>query len=446
MNVIICGAGEVGTHAAEVLAAAGHSITVIDQMADRLATIDESMDVRTMLGNCANADVLREVGADHERAAVVAATDSDEINLLTATVAKGVGCGKIIARVHHSAYFDHRGLDYRQHLHIDQLICPEFSTAQSVAAALRNPAALMVENFASGHIEMQQFPVSPNAPATGKTLIELDLPKGMRLAAIRRGDRAFLPVATTEIQAEDVVILVGNRDVFHLGRKLFVKSEAKRQHLVIMGGSSMGVWLCRALQDRAFSIRLFEPDRERAEELAEKLDWVTVMNADPTDASTFEEEKIADADGFIGLTDDDEHNILGCALAKSVGVKQVISVVQRPRYVHLMKRVGIDNAYSPRIVAVRHIERSLDDSPLLSMASLAKGVIEAYRVIVSPTAEAVGKPLKSLPLSPDWMIVARQHGDEINVPTAEDLIHVGDMLMAVGKHGTESKLKQVFRK
>ena len=446
MKVIICGASEVGTHAAEVLAAAGHDITVIDQNSKRLATIDDTMDVRTLLGNCANADVLRQVGAHSDQAAVVAATDSDEINLLTAAVAKGIGAGKTIARVHHSAYFDRRGLDYRHHLNIDHLICPEYSTAQAVAAALRNPAALMIENFASGQIEMQQFPVSDNAPAVGKSLAELDLPKGMRLAAIRRGNRAFLPVATTEIEIADVIILVGNKDIFGVGRKLFMKSDSRRQRLVIMGGSALSVWLGRALRDKDFSIRLFEPDRARAEELADKLDWLTVVNADSTNATIFEEERISEADAFIGVSDDDEHNILGCALAKSVGVKQVVSVVQRPRYVHLMKRVGIDHAFSPRIVAVRQIEQNLDDSPLLSMATLAKGVIEAYRVIVSPTSDAVGKPLKSLLLSPDWMIVAVQHGDEVRVPTADDFVHGGDTLMAVGKHGTESKLKQVFGK
>jgi trk system potassium uptake protein TrkA len=446
MNVIICGASEVGTHAAEVLAAAGHGITVVDRNAERLAAIDDLMDVRTFAGNCANADVLREVGGDDSDSAVVAATDSDEINLLTATVAKGIGAGKTIARVHHSAYFDRRGLDYRKHLNIDHLICPEYSTAQAIAAALRNPAALMIENFASGQIEMQQFPVSADAPAVGKSLVQLDLPKGMRLAAIRRADRAFLPVATTEIEAADIVILVGNKDIFGTGRKLFMKSDTRRQRLVIMGGSAMAVWLGRALRDKDFSIRLFEPDRDRAEKLAEKLDWLTVVNAEATDVSVFEDERLGEIDGFVGLSEDDEHNILGCALAKSVGVKQVISVVQRPRYVHLMKRVGIDHAFSPRIVAVRHIEQNLDNSPLLSMASLAKGVVEAYRVIVSPTSDAVGKPLKSLRLSPDWMIVAVQHGDNVRVPTADDFIHGGDTLMAVGKHGTENKLKQVFGK
>jgi trk system potassium uptake protein TrkA len=444
MNVIICGAGEVGTYCAEVLARDGHNITVIDARPERLRQIEETMDVRILQGNCANADLLREAGAADREAALVAATNSDEINLLTAAVAKGVGIGRVCARVHHSAYFEQRGLDYKTHFGIDRLICPEFSTAQAVASTLRNPAALAIEMFASGQIETQEFPLSPGAEAIGKSLAELPLPQGVRLAAIRRAGTAFLPSAATVIEADDGVILVGNTDVIGSARKLFQRSDPGRQRLVVMGGSSLSVWLCRALQERAFSIRLFEPDRARAEELAEKLDWVTVLNADATDVAVFEEEGIAEADAFVGATYDEEHNILACAWAKAAGVGHVIGIVQRRRYLHVVERINIDHAFSPRVVAVRQIERAINDAPMLQMASLAEGVIDVYRVKVRATAEAVGKPLRKLPLSPDWMVAAISHDGHVRVPSADDFIHAGDAVMVIGRHGAESKLKQIF--
>ncbi|MHC4996328.1 MAG: Trk system potassium transporter TrkA [Planctomycetota bacterium] len=445
MNVIICGAGEVGTHAAEVLTEIGHDITIIDQDPERLKNLNDSMDVRTLLGNCANADVLIQAGAEEDNCALVAATERDEVNLLTAANARQLGAVKTIARVHHSAYYDQRGLNYRKTYGINRLVCPEYSTAQAIASTLRNPAALAIENFASGQIEMQEFPVDDGAPAIGKQLIELGLPKGTRLAAIRRGEEAFLPVATTVIEDDDVVILVGNADGFHEGRQMFQKKKGgRRRRLVIMGGTPMGVWLCRALRDRRFSIRLFEPDPERAEELAEKLDWVTVLKTDPTDEAVFEEERIDEVDAFVGLADEDEKNILGCAWAKSSGVPQVISVVQQSRYVKLIGRVGIDHAFSAREVAVRQIARDFDDSPLLQMASLAEGVIDAFRVKVRATSEAVGKPLRKLRLGPDWSIAAIRHGENTRVPTADDFIHAGDTVMVIGHHGQEDRLRKIF--
>jgi len=444
MNVIICGAGEVGTHAAEVLGDAGHDITVVDNAPAKLAAIEETLDVRILEGNCANADVLIEAGADDPEGALVAATSFDETNLLTCAVARGLGIGKTIARVHHSAYFRKRGLDYESHLGITRLICPEFSASQEIASTLRNPASLYIESFGEGHIEMQEFRVTRGAAAVDKALIDLGLPRGVRVAAVKQGDQVSLPVATTVFKEGDRVILVGNVEVFQEGRKLFQRTRSGQQRIVLAGGSATAVWLCRALQDRSLNLRLFEADRKRAEDLAEKLDWVTVVHGDATDLALFEEERIGEADAYIGLDDDDEHNILGCAWAKAAGVKQTVAVVQKPRYLGLLKRIGIDHAFSPRRVAVRQIARTFEIKRMLQIATLAEGVIDCYRIRVDPTADAVGKPLSKIKLSPDWMIAAIHHGDRTYVPGADDFIHAEDIVVCIGKHGAERRLTALF--
>ena len=169
MNIVICGTGDVGTHAAEMLATAGHSITVIDVDAKPLRSIEETMDVRTLQGNCAEARVLQQADAKNADM-VVAATSVDEVNLLTASLAKGLGATKSIARVHHTAFFERPGIDYQQHLNIDRLICPEYSTALAISRTLRNPGAVAIENFARGRIEMQEFNASASGSAVGKRL------------------------------------------------------------------------------------------------------------------------------------------------------------------------------------------------------------------------------------------------------------------------------------
>jgi trk system potassium uptake protein len=443
MNIIICGAGEVGSHAAEVLAAAGHDITVIDLDADRLRAIGESMDIGTLQGNCAHAEVLREAGVERTDM-LVAATSSDEINLLTAASAKAVGAKKTIARVHRSAYFEQRGLDYRAHFRIDHLICPEFATATAIARTMRNPAAVEIEHFSEGAVDMQEFAVSDSAPALEKPLMNVKLPPGTRVAAVARGDDVFVPDAHTAVMKGDRVILVGNADVFQEARRMFLRSEAGRRKVVIMGGNVMTVWLCRALRERNWSIRVFETNRGRAEELADKLDWVTVIRADPTDRAVYMEESIGLADVFVALLDDDEANIIGSVLAKTLGVTKVMAVVQRATYVDLLYHVGVDVSFSPRTVAAKEIESILDISPLRLMASLADRFLAVYRVRPGPDAPAIGVPLRDVKLGANWVIAALRRGGVVWVPTADDAIQKDDIVLVVGRHGMEKQLRQFF--
>ena len=443
MNIIICGAGQVGTYSAEFLAKADHDITVVDSDPARLKTIADTMDVATCAGNAAQAEILREAGgADADL--VVAATDRDEVNLLSAAVAKAIGTAKTIARVHHNSFFSNRGLDYEKHLGIDRLICPEYSTAQAIASKLRNPGALAVENFARGAILMQQLPVAPTATAIGKPLSELALKTGTRLAAITRGGDAFIPDASSTVQAGDHVILVGNKRAFQEARKLFHDDKAGRRRVVIMGGTATAVWLCRTLHDRNFSIRLFEINRERAEELAEKLDWVTVIQADPTDQSVADEEKLGQADAFVALRHDEEANIIASVLAISLGVTHAYAVVRSASYTQLGSHIGVNDTFNPAEEAGKEIERTLEERPLHKMSSLAGGVADAYLVRVNIKGEVVGKRLKDIKLSPNWIVAAIRRSDKAWVPGADDMLEVGDTALLIGKRGAEKQLKKLF--
>ena len=443
MNMVICGAGEVGWHVAETFAARRNSITMIDQQSERLRAIEEALDVRTLLGNAADAEVLQEAGAATADL-VLASTDRDEVNLLSASIAKGVGAAQTIARVHHPAYFEQRGLDYQQHLGIDWMICPEYATSQAMARLLRNPGALAIEEFARGRIEIQEFRVGENAPGVGRRLADVDIPPGCRLAAVKRDREAFVPEATTVILADDTIVMVGNRDVFQQGCRQFAQKSPGRRKIVLMGGTPMAVWLCRSLREREYSIRLFEKNRSEAQKLADELDWVTIIQADPTDRTVFQEEHLAQADVFVALLDDDEANIIGCVLAKSLGVTEVMAVVQRSNFLDLLYDIGVDRPFSPRMVAAKEIEELLDESPLRQVASLAAGYIDVFRVRIGPNAPVIGKPLREIRLTPQAMIVAAQRGREVQVPGADDVLQAGDIALVVGKHGEKPMLRKVF--
>lgn len=443
MNVVIAGVGEVGRHAAEILGAAGHNITVIDLSAEKLRKLEDTLDIRSLRGNCAHAEIIAEAGGA-KCDLFLAATNSDEINLLTASVAKGVGARQCLARVHHSAYFGARGIDYKAHLGIDRLICPDYLTGRAIARTLRNPGAMALENFARGAIEMQQLRIDKTDLALDVPLSELPLPDGVRVAVIQRNSRAFLPDGGSRILDGDVVTLIGETGGFEAAHSLLKIKKPTRRNVVLMGGSPIAVWLCRALKRRDFSVRLFETDRERAEELASKLEHVTVVHADAIEPAVFAEEHLGSTDAFVALTADDEHNILAAAQAKSMGATSAIVVLQRSTYMHLLPHVGIDHAFSPRSVAVKEIQSLVDPKPVRTLATLAEGVADVYEIRPARKAKVLGYELRNIKFPPQCMIAAIQRGDEVTVPGADAVIKAGDTLIAIGPHEIEKELHKLF--
>jgi len=440
MNIVICGAGEVGRHAAEVLGAGGNSITIIDLDQARLDRLGDVLDAQLLVGNGAHGDVLIEAGCTSADL-FLAATDKDEVNLLSASIAKGVGAQRCVARVHHSAFFEKRGLELDRYLGIDHLVCPEFSTAVAIAQTLRSPGAMAVERFADGKIEMQALPVDKHAQAVGKTLADLALPGSTKVATLERNGDAIIPGRETVVQARDVITLVGATGTFEESRRVF----HGRQRVMIVGGSSLSVWLCRALHTPRFSVRLFEPDKQRAEELAAKLEWVTVLSGDPIEQDLLKEEHIDQVDAFVAATTTDEPNILAAARAKSMGAKLVVAVLQRGTYLHLLEHVGVDHAFSPRVTAVNDISYMVDNSPVKKLATLAEDVADVYELTVTADAEdLIDTPLYQLKLPERTLVVAIQRARKVTFPSAADTITTGDVVVVIAPPGNRKALTRRF--
>ncbi len=443
MQIIIAGAGEVGSHAAEVLSDAGHNVTVIDLNAGRLQALNDRLDVRTLVGHCAHFDLLQDAGADRCDL-MLAATQNDEVNMLAASVAKASGAKKTIVRVHHTANFSLRGTSYASRLGIDELICPEYLTSLAIARAVRNPGSIALEEFARGRLLMQRVQVAHGTSAVGQSLAKLVLPSGVRVATVERNNGAALADAETTIHEGDFVTLVGASASFDAARKMFAKGKEKRIDIAIMGQTSTAVWLCRALKNRIFSVRVFVQSRDRAEELAEKLPHVTVLEADPTDSTTFVDEHMERVDTFIAATDEDEHNILACAQAKRLGVGMVVAVVQQSKYMHLLEHVGIDRAFSPRGDAVKALRSLIGTDPVRSLATFACDVAEVYEIRPSKRANVIGHELRNIKLPPLAMIAAIQRNDDVHLPGAEDQIQPDDRILVIGPRDIAGALRKLF--
>jgi trk system potassium uptake protein TrkA len=444
MNIVICGAGEVGRHSAEVLQASGHAVTVIDRNATPLAAIDDTLDVRTLQGSGTHAEVLLEAGCATAEL-FIAATSLDEVNLLSCSIAKGVGAKRCIARVHHGAYFEQRGMDYARHLGIDHLVCPEYTTALAIAGVVRAPGATAVEQFARGKIEMARVPVGLGSRVNGQALRHVKMPAPARVVLVERKGKAELAAAETLIEAGDVVTLIGESADLDKVRKLFQSDAPTRRSVMIVGGTTQAVWICRALRHKQLSVRVFEADAARAEELAEKLSWVTVLNADVLDSDVLIEEHVDQVDAFCAVTEDDETNILVAAQAKSQGAQMSVAVLQRPTFLHLLKHVGIDRAFSPRSTAVVEIERRLEKSPVRKLAELGDGVASVYEVRVQRAAvEVVGKPLREVKFPEGASLAVVQRGDEVALPTADSELSAGDVAIAICSAEAVKELRRMF--
>lgn len=444
MDVVIFGAGHVGRHAAEVLVQAGHRVTVVDTDAARLRQIQESIDTATLTGSCSDPRILRDAAVSRKDL-VIAATSVDEINLLSASMSKAMGAKCCVSRVHHRAFLDREHIDFSATLGIDRLVCPEQVTSDAIARALRSPGAIAIESFSQGRIELQEIPLGDKSAAVGRALRDVRMPQRTRLVGISRGNQVSLPKADTVLQKGDVIILVGDTEHFEPALELFgARGKGKRQNIVIMGGPPMAVWLCRSLRGRRHALRIFETDTARAEQLAEKLDWVSIINGDPIDPGVFSDESIAHADAFVALTKDDESNILGSAWVKSQGVGLTIAVVQRPQYAHLLHHVGIDRAFSPRGLAVEEILAMIEEDGLRRVGSLVEGVLEVFRSRVGKVSAVAGRPLHEVRELQDWVVVGVEHGDRVFVPTANDSLEAGDIVQVVGPHGSERKLASLL--
>jgi trk system potassium uptake protein TrkA len=443
MNIIICGAGKTGAHAAQTLAADGANVTVIDESQAALDALADSLDVATLLGEPAVAKNLVTAGvADAD--VVITATDVDEVNLLCASTASYLGADRTFAMVTHSTYLNRDILDYSKIFSIDSLICPSFSTARAIASHLRNPAALKVERLVGHTIELQQFEATKGAAGVGRHLSDVKLPGGARLAAITRDGVTYLPSGLSTVDIGDEVLLVANTDVFHDARRVFRTKDSGRRSVVIMGGSPVAVWLCRALHNRGFSIRLFETDSERANELAEKLSWVTVIQADPTDPSVFTDEHIENADAFVALTND-EHNILSCAWAVGLGVAETYPVVSRKDYAPFVKAMGLTHTFSPSELAVAEIQKRLKRNQLTKIATLPGDEMAIYRVRVGKGAPVIGKPLSELQLMPDCMVIVLEHDEHTGVvPSASEVLEERDIVFVVVRQEFVDTLRTLF--
>ena len=444
MRVITLGGGTVGRWIADMLCRRRHSVTVIDNDPENVRRINSELDVRAIEGSASQSTVLFQ--ADVLSADIcLAVTGDDEVNIVGASMAKALGTRRSIARVYAPAFRDLSTFDYQSHFGIDALLSLEQLSAFELARAIRNPDAIPLEHFARGQLEVYEMDVAVKSDAAGIRLRELKIPGNVRIGSIAREGRMWIASGEDELHAGDRVSLIGKPEAVAKARPLFgaAKERQQRGRVMIAGGGETGYHLAESLNAKDYRIVLLERDELRCHQLSKLMPNVTVVAANANRRSILEDEGAGTADYFVACTGHDESNIMACVEARELGASRVMSVVERPDYANVVGKLGIDKAVSERDVVARQILGFMNDGAVISQSKLPNGQISVYELEIMQDARVTRKPLAALPLAGRCLIAAIQREGFIKVPTADDVLKVGDTVVAlIDQSATDKSLAQ----
>ncbi|HAA52311.1 MAG TPA: Trk system potassium transporter TrkA [Planctomycetaceae bacterium] len=443
MNIVILGAGTVGTSIARALCARHHNVCVVDQSKSALSEIQDRLDVHTVRGNASDPITLFQAGVA-SATLCLALTSSDEVNIVSASIAREMGAERSVSRIHHPSYLDTTTFNIADHFGLARLISLENLTALALAREIRVPGLLALENLAQGAVEVQEVAVQEDANATGRRLHELDFPGETLVGLITNSERTVIASADDVVSIGDRVTLIGRLGELDSVRQIFEHKPPPRQHVVIAGGGEIGFSLARVLEHRRhFHVTLIETDEERCEWLAEQLDTSTVLNADATRRSQLEEARVGTASVFVACTGHDADNIVCGVEANEMGCPRILSVVRRPDYSDVLAKVGIGQSVSPREVLAEEILAILQSGPVISRREISDGGAVVVELEVGEGAEITRAPLKELPLT-RGLIATIVRSPAIWVPGGDDQLKAGDSAIVLVQSDSADEVQQLF--
>ena len=427
MNVIIVGAGQVGSSIAADLAGA-HDVIVVDRDAERVEEVNYSLDVLGVTGDGTAMDTLEEAGIG-DADMVIASTDNDETNIVVCSTAKAVSDAFTIARVKNTEYLRTWQRSKRA-FGVDFMVCTNLLAAKSIARMLSLPAARDVDPFAEGLVEMAEFEVDEDSPVANQTVAEADRFESLTFVAVLRNGSVEIARGETVISPGDRVVVIGSpRSVREFAESVAPdEGSGDAEEVVVVGGSEIGYHVARLLEDRGFRPRLVEQDGERARALAELLPKTTVMESDATNVEFLEREHIGEADVVVSTLDSDEKNLLVSLLADRMGVERTIAIIDTAEYVNLFETVGIDIGVSPRSVVAEEISRFTLEGNAENVAFIESDKAEVLEIEIDADSVLTGRPIQESARSlPNGVVIgAIVRDDEFITPRGDTVVEAGD--------------------
>lgn len=435
MKVIICGAGQVGWQIARHLSGEKNDVTVVDSNADLVRRATDTLDVQGVAGFASYPDVLERAGA-RDADMIIAATHSDEVNMVTCQVAHSVfSIPRKIARLRAQSYLDaiYGDLFSTKNLPIDVVISPEREVAEAALQRLAAPAAFDTESFMGGKAQLLGIALDEECPVLNTPLRQLsDLFSTLRaiVVGIRREDRLFAPDPDDELFAEDQIYVFSHTEDVNRTLEIFGKKTKKQERIVIVGGGNVGLAVAHALETRTDRVRvkIIELDRQCAERAADTLQRTIVLNGDGMDIDILMEANIDRADAVLVVTDDDKTNMLVAVRAKSAGCPMAIALVNDPTLVPLMGPLDIDAYINPRATTVSSILRHVRHGKVRAIYSIGDAEAEVIEAQVLSTSPLAGRLIRDIEFPEGVLVGAVMRAEAVLKPTGSLRINEGDVI------------------
>ncbi|ERJ17697.1 Potassium uptake protein TrkA [Salinisphaera shabanensis E1L3A] len=436
MKIIILGAGEVGATLAENLAHESNDVTVVDTDEALLRPLQDRLDIRAVHGYAAHPDILRSAGAN-DADMIIAVTAADEVNMVACQIAYTLfHTPTKIARIRAAEYLIEDRLFHQDAIPIDMSISPEQLVTEHIKRLVQYPGALQVVDFADGQVQVVGVKAYYGGPLVGKELRTLreHLPEAdTRVVAIYRRGKPMIPEGNTVIEADDEVFFVAARRNIKkvIGELRKIDRPVKR--VMIAGGGNIGLRLALALENHC-QVKIIENNPARAGWLSEKVNRSIVLKGDAANESLLVEENIESVDVFCAITNDDEANILSAMLAKRLGARKAMSLINRLAYVDLIESSGtqIDIAISPKQSTISALLAHVRRGDVVRVHTLRRGAAEAIEAIAHgerSNSRVVGRRIDEIKLPPGTTIGAIARGDDVLIAHHDTVIESGDHVM-----------------
>jgi len=451
MRIVIVGDGKVGCTLAAQLTKEGHDLVMIDKNPQALKNSTDTLDVIGVQGNGASYAVQMEAQVN-KADLLIAATSSDEVNMLSCLLAKKLGARHTIARIRNPEYAGQL-VFLKDELGLSMAINPEQAAAAEISRILRFPSATKIDVFGKGRVELVEFRIGESNPLAGQQLSSLYARYKLKvlICAVQRAGQIHIPGGDFVLQQGDKVhVTASSREISTFFREIGLLKERIRSVLIV-GGGKISYYLARQLSDMGMRVRIIERDAQRCIELDERLPKVEMIHGDGTDQELLQEEGIADTDAFIALTDNDEENIILSMYANGLGVKKVVTKINRITLPDILASVGLESVILPKFITadqiIRYV-RAMQNSFGSSVETLHKIVnnqVEALEFIVRENASFLHRPLRELPLRENLLIACLIRQGRVIIPSGSDTIELGDNVIVITTNGQLNDISDILR-
>lgn len=438
--------GDVGYQLAKQLSSENNDIVAIDLDHDRLHYTDQMADILTIEGSSTSIKVLEEAKID-KADLLVAVTSSEEANIATAILGKKLGAKKTIARIANAEYLDPRhGVNFTE-LGIDFMIYPEELAAQETVNLINRTAATDIIEFENGKLQVIGLKIDKNAPIIHKSLSEISKQYSsfdFRVVAIYRNFRTIIPKGNDKFLPNDQIFVISKSEALETVLKLAGKENIKFDNIMILGGGKIGRRVASLLSDK-MTVKLIDSNPEKAFELADELPNALIIQGDGRDIDLLAQEGIIDVDAFIAVTEDAETNIITCLMAKHLGVKKVIALVDKVEYVPLTQTIGLDSLINKKLIAANNIVRFIKKGEIISYSSLEGIDAVVMEFVAQPGSKITEDVISESEFPKDAIIGGFIRKNESFIALGSSKINPGDKVVVFSLPEAVSKLDKFFK-